>query len=1163
MSFVGGVLEFLTGFIYNQVMRYNPKQIESKWKKEWEKRKIYEPDFKKATKPFYNLMMFPYPSAEGLHIGAVRTFSGIDIYGRFKRMQGYDVFEPIGLDGFGIHSENYALKIGKHPIQHAKDSEKNFYRQLSEIGNGFAWRERLETYDPEYYKWTQWIFVQMFKRGLAYRKKAPVNWCPSCKTVLSDEQVVTEKCERCDSEVIKKELEQWFFKITDYAERLLKNLDKIDWSERIKIAQKNWIGKSEGAEIVFPLKPSFNYVFLHGYLGSPDTIFWPWLKNQLEKQGARVYAPQLPHASEPNIEEQVNFVLKNYNFDAKTIIVTHSLGGVVALKLLSRLRTKVAKVVMVVPPLRTKFLDGKRKRPLERATDWKFNFAGARSNADSFVVIRDIHDQVVPSDQPIEIARNLHAKLVEVVAPESHFNCPEAPTVLDETVFVIKVFTTRPDTLFGATYMVIAPEHTLIANSKSQVTNYKEVSEYIEKAKAKIEEERVAKGKDHHLSEDSDGRGKTGVELKGIKAINPATKEEIPIWVADYVLGHVGTGAIMAVPAHDQRDFEFAKKFKLSIEHVIMPFFEDEMSKRRDGFKNVKRKTIYAILRNPRKKEYLVLDWSKYNWHTFVIGGVEDREDAVAAATREITEETGYSNIRFVKSLGRQIGAYFAAHKNENRIADAEGLLFELIDEKRTYIDSEHSKNHKVLWLKEEEVANFVNISSQQYAWEQFQGKSAYSGDGILINSGKFDEMDSLKAKWEITKFVGGEKKIQYRLRDWLVSRQRYWGPPIPMIFCKKCSWQAVPEKDLPVKLPYIKNFRPTGTDQSPLATVEKFYKVRCPKCREWARRETDVSDAFLDSAWYYLRYPSVKESRKPWNPAIIKKWLPVDMYIGGAEHSVLHLMYSRFVAMAFRDWGFVNFEEPFTKFRTHGLILKDGAKMSKSRGNVVNPDEYIKAYGADAIRMYLAFLSSLTQDGDFRDTGIRGLTKFLERVWKFGQQKSKIPPLRGDARSTSGGKNQKLQRVVHRTIKKATEDIESLQYNTAISALMVLLNEFEANENDVSEDDWKIFLKILAPFAPFTTEELWHEIPNQERKYISIHNEKWPEYNPKLIREDTFELVVQVNGKFRGRVTLPVGASEVEAKKAALAEASVKQYVQKGPRRVIFVPNRLINFVV
>lgn len=838
-------------------MRYFPSKIEKKWQKRWASKKMYEPDFAKAGRPFYNLMMFPYPSAEGLHVGNMYAFTGADIYGRMKRMQGYDVFEPIGLDGFGIHSENYALKIGKHPMDQAKVSEKNFYRQLALIGNGFAWRERLETYDPAYYKWTQWIFTEMFRRGLAYRKKAPVNWCPSCKTVLADEQVAAGECERCMSKVVKKDLAQWFFRITKYADRLLKNLDHIDWSERIKIAQKNWIGKSDGAEIEFRIKNS---------------------------------------------------------------------------------------------------------------------------------------------------------------------------------EYSIKIFTTRPDTLFGATYVVVGPEHAIIRNEESRIKNLEEVKKYIQQAKAKTDEERVAEGKT-----------KTGVELKGITAINPANNDEIPVWIADYVLGHVGTGAIMAVPAHDQRDFEFAKKFDLPIKMVVCPHYP--------------------------------------------------------APTCPVLD-------------------------------------------------------------------------------------TAYKGVGRLVDSGQFTGMQSEEAGWEIMKYVGGTRTTQYRLRDWLISRQRYWGPPIPLIFCESCreagigeqkempGWFAVPEKDLPVQLPRVKEFRPTGTDQSPLATVETFYKVRCPKCKKWARRETDVSDTFLDSAWYYIGYLAKENSKfeilHSQFRSRAKRWLPVAMYTGGAEHAVLHLLYVRFLAMVFFDWKLIRFEEPFQKFRAHGLLIKDGAKMSKSRGNVVNPDEYISAYGADALRMYLMFLGPFEQGGDFRDTGIRGITRFLERTWKLcGGDTAQNYKFKTPASQRIQNSNVQIQRILHKTIQKVTEDIENLQYNTAISALMILLNEFEKQPHGVALEDKKVFLKLLAPFAPHITEEVWQRLQKgatrkaRVKRFLSIHTEKWPSFDAALVRDDSFELIVQINGKVRGRVRLPIGARKDEAQKAARAIPAVRQQLSGSPKKVIFVPDRLINFVI
>ena len=895
-------------------MKYNHQKIEKYWQKKWLAERIYEPDLTRAKKPFYNLMMFPYPSAEGLHVGNMYAFVGSDIYGRFKRMQGYDVFEPIGLDGFGIHSENYALKIKKHPAEQAKISEKNFYRQLHEIGNGFAWDERLETYDPEYYKWTQWIFVQMFKHGLAYRKKQAVNWCPGCKTVLADEQVIKKSkippsskgfgragknqksklhvseeeilniCERCETPVIKRELEQWFFRITKYAEKLLKGLEKIDWPEKVKIAQRNWIGRSEGALVKFGIK---------------------------------------------------------------------------------------------------------------------YQVSGVKE-------------------------KQMH----------------------------IEVFTTRPDTIFGATFLALSPENPLITALEFKIKNRKEVTRYIENYI------RNTKGKEKNPPSHKATEGQAGIELKGIKALNPATKKEIPVWIADYVLMEYGTGAIMGVPAHDERDFEFAKKYKLPIQKVIRP----------------------TLLHLPK---------------TLSVRGFPER------------------------------------------------------------------------------------LEIKGDVWE---------GEGELINSGHFDGIASEKARWEIVKFIKGKKEIRYRLRDWLISRQRYWGPPIPMIFCPHCArgkkgerkdmpgWYAVPEKDLPIRLPKIKNFHPKGEGITPLAKERAFYEVKCPKCKSEAVRETDVSDTFLDSAWYYIAYLMQKSKIPPsppaggfgragksqndksklkntqWDRKIVKKWLPVDMYIGGMEHSVLHLLYVRFMARAFHDLGFIDFDEPAKKFRAHGLLIREGAKMSKSKGNIVNPDSFIKEFGADAFRMHLMFLAPFEDGGDFRDEAILGPVRFLERVWRLNQ-KSKIKSQNDESKI----KDKTIGHIVQKTIRKVTEDIENLRYNTAISALMILLNDLE--KAPISKEDYEKFLKLLVPFAPHMAEEIWRSVLGRK---TSIHREPWPEYDPVLIQEETFTLVIQVNGKVRDTILAPLNITEEEAKKIALGREKIKNILGSAvPQRIIYVPKRLMNIVI
>ncbi|MDO8601127.1 MAG: class I tRNA ligase family protein, partial [bacterium] len=703
---------------------YNPQKIEAKWRKIWEKNKTFQVDLKRAKSPYYNLMMFPYPSAEGLHVGNVYAFTGSDIHGRFKKMQGNDVFEPMGFDAFGIHSENFAIKKGIHPKILIKKNTDNFREQLKNLGGLFDWSHEVDTTKPEYYKWTQWLFLQLFKAGLAFRKKAPVDWCPSCKTVLADEQVISGKCERCDSQVIQKETEQWFFKITKYAEKLLKNLEKIDWSERTKIAQKNWIGKSEGAKIEFRIK---------------------------------------------NLE------------------------------------------------------------------------------------------------------------------------------------FRVEVFTTRPDTLFGCTYLVISPEHSMVQNIESRIKNIEEVQNYIKEAKRKSELERTDLAKE-----------KTGVELKGIRAINPANNEEIPVFVADYVLASYGTGAIMAVPAHDQRDFEFAEKFKLKVVQVIAPLLKttEGSDAVREDKKTEKRNTIYAFVKHWKEDKYLCLNWPKYNWHSSIIGGIEGGEDAMRAGLREIKEETGYKNVKLVKKLNTEIHSYYyAGHKEVNRYSIGYCGLYQLVDDQREEPDPEDIKNHETIWIDGKKMSEFLNLNNNILMWQMLMsGNDCFAGNGILINSGKFNEKDSETVKGEIIKSVGGKKTINYHLRDWLISRQRYWGPPIPIIYCKKCGTVPVPEKDLPVLLPFVKNFRPKNTGESPLASVPSFVKTKCPQCKGPAKRETDVSDSFLDSSWYFFRYPSTDFKNKPFDEIITKKWLPVDMYIGGQEHAVLHLLYTRFITMALKDAGFIDF---------------------------------------------------------------------------------------------------------------------------------------------------------------------------------------------------------------------------------------------------------------
>ncbi|OHA63649.1 MAG: leucine--tRNA ligase [Candidatus Wildermuthbacteria bacterium RIFCSPHIGHO2_01_FULL_48_25] len=940
---------------------YNPQQIEAKWAKAWERKKAWQVDLKKVSakgrKPYYNLMMFPYPSAEGLHVGNVYAFTGSDIHGRFERMRGNDVFEPMGFDSFGIHSENFAIKMGTHPKAQTAKNIKHFTEQLKQLGALFDWSRAVTTSEPEYYKWTQWLFLQLYKAGLAYKAKAPVDWCPSCKTVLANEQVIDGKCERCSSQVMQKELEQWFFRITKYADKLLKNLEKIDWSERTKIAQRNWIGRSEGAQIEFKIQNS-------------------------------------------------------------------------SLK--------------------------------------------------------------------------------------------------------INAFTTRPDTLFGATYMVFAPEHELVEKLKSQIKNWGEVQKYLEEAKQKSELERTELTKE-----------KTGVELKGVRAVNPATKENIPVFIADYVLASYGTGAIMAVPAHDERDLEFATKYKLPITEVVIPWLIDKRNPPVAGKKKVERRNVHAIVRNPKDGKILCLKWKKFNWLTFPMGGVEENEDIVKAARREVEEETGYTNLKLVRVLGGQVCAeYFAAHKDENRVSYTTAVLFDLAGEDRVEVSEEEKERHEALWLEKSQITPQNMTHTETGIWlSRWEGKSgSYLGEGVLINSGKFNGMNSKLAMGEIVKFAKGQKKVNYHLRDWLISRQRYWGPPIPIIYCKKCGTVPVPEKDLPVKLPEVKDFRPTGTGKSPLASVASFMNTKCPKCKGKAERETDVSDTFLDSAWYFFRYPCTEFKNKPFDKARVKKWLPVSMYIGGQEHAVLHLLYTRFITMALKDMGHIAFDEPFKKFRAHGLITKEGAKMSKSKGNVVNPDEYFVKYGADTVRMYLMFLGPFAEGGDWSDKGIVGICRFLSRAFELVTAKTEA-------------KND-LVSLRNKTIKKVTEDLENLRYNTAIASLMEYSNEMK----DGGKKDIETLLILLAPFAPYMTEELWSKLGHKD----SVHNQPWPKYDVKQVKAERIRFIIQVNGKVRDVMELAADTSEKQATDFALKSRNIRKWVGNSKvKRVVFVPGRLVNIVV
>ncbi|MDP3726266.1 MAG: class I tRNA ligase family protein [bacterium] len=1122
--------------------QYNHIKIEKKWQKRWEKEKYFEARETSKLPKYYPLVEFPYPSGEGLHVGHIKSYTAMDVVARKRRAEGYSVLYPIGWDAFGLPTENYALKTGVSPQKVTKKNTDNFRKQLKSLGFSFDWSREINTTDPKYYKWTQWIFLKLFEKGLAYKKKMPINWCIDCKTGLANEEVVDDACERCGGDVEIREKEQWMLKITEYADRLDKDLDTVDYLEKIKIQQRNWIGRSEGCEVEFPItqkseKP--NFLILHGWTGRADKNFLPWLKSELERIGFKAQTPQLPNTDNPTEEEQVSYILENCLIDENTIMVGHSLGAIVAMKSLIKHNKPVKGLVLIAaamdPNANTEF------RPFHSTFSWDFDFKKLKKLAPLRLVLSDIME-----DQRIEylqrLAKKLDAPIASTTAKDEHFTAEEEPFILNNLISSIKVFTTRPDTLFGATYLVLAPEHHIISNLKSQISNWDEVFQYTGIAAQKSAMERTALGKE-----------KTGVELKGVKAINPANGEEIPVWIADYVLAHYGTGAIMAVPAHDERDFEFAKKYNIPIRHVIEPVYSQsiEPGKVVEGLPFDHRNAIIAVVEHWSEKKYLALKWKKVAWGTFITGGIEDGQTAEEAAKMEIREETGYLNPKLVADFGVLHGKFYHVPKKVNRFAHARALLFKLENNERQEVSAEEQNNHETRWLTKEELQNFLTPDSHFRALDILNGKEVYSGEGILTNSKQFDGITSEEAKEKITAYVGGKKKVTYKLRDWVFSRQRYWGEPIPIIHCEKCGMVPVPEKDLPVELPKVKKYEPTDIGESPLAAISKWVNVKCPQCKGKAKRETDTMPNWAGSSWYYLAYimRGISNFEFPISKyeKVFKKWLPVDWYNGGMEHTTLHLLYSRFWHKFLFDIGAVPTSEPYAKRTSHGLILaENGEKMSKSKGNVVSPDTIVKIVGADSLRLYEMFMGPFSEAIAWNTENIAGARRFIERVYALA--------FRAEDQKSEGA----ILSLVHQTIKKVGDDIEAMKFNTAISQMMIFLNAFE-KEKIIFKDIYKIFVRLLAPFAPHVAEEIWELLGEGH----SIHKEPWPLYDEEKIIETVATIVVQVNGKVRGEFQISRDEEERVVKEKAQALDKIQRWVQyQTIKKIIYIPGKLVNIV-
>jgi leucyl-tRNA synthetase len=1104
-------------------MTYKPSKIEPKWQKYWEDNKLNAADDKDTKKPkFYCLDMFPYPSGAGLHVGHVESYTATDIYSRFMRMNGYNVLHPQGWDAFGLPAENYAIKTKIHPKITTEKALANFKRQIKSLGFSYDWSREIKTSDPAYCKWTQWLFIKLYENGLAYQKKAPVNWCESCQTVLAREQVIDGKCERCGKTVIQKNLTQWFFRITDYAEKLLNGLKNLNWPESIKLMQENWIGKSEGAEIDFNIKTEKIDLGKKHSSKKIDKMFEviDQINSALSKENIKVWfngtfgvAGYYGCVFDDPRDVDCGVLVKDFNNARKLI---ENLGY-------KKIKDKE---------------NPKFKVSIYNAGDFDLEIGTFDHDLGDKIVEPEGYEFRVPEPKSFAEGYTITAPKKRRIGKNDALRAIFLKSISDDNK--IRIFTTRPDTIFGATYLVLAPEHELVTKLKSKIENLKDIENYIDKTKKKTELERTSLEKI-----------KTGVELKGIKAINPATKKEIPVYIADYVLTTYGTGAIMAVPAHDERDFEFAKKYDLPVKYVVASYIKTDA---KPNAKTIKRKMIHAIVLDQNNEKVLCLKWKKEGWGSIIVGGIDNEENALEAAKREIRQESGYTDFEFLKELPGEIHAeYFSSHKKENRYAIIKTLIFKLKNSNVVErAEEDINNNTKIYWIERSKVADFLsNSPAQVISWRKYQNKIDYIlDDGISINSDFINDMPTNIAKNKIVEWLENEKigklTVNYRLRDWLVSRQRYWGAPIPIIYCDKCGIVPVPEKDLPVKLPDDVDFKPTG--ESPLVRSKKFNDVKCPKCGSPARRESDTMDTFVCSSWYYLRYADPKNEKQIANRQLLKKWLPVDLYIGGKEHATGHLIFSRFMTKVLKDLNYIGFDEPFTKLNNQGMIIaSDGRKMSKSLGNVINPDDVVNEYGADSLRMYEMFMGPLEDQKPWDTKGIVGIKRFLDRVWNLNDK----------VNYESRIKNNELEKSVQNTIKKISENIQSLKFNTAISAMMILSNSF-IKEKEISIIHYSLFIILLSPFAPHIAEELWSNIGHKE----SIFKEKWPKATK--IKVDRIKVAVQINGKVRGIIETSPDSTEKEILVLAQKEKNIAKYLENvSIEKSIYISGKILSIVI
>ena len=1133
---------------------YDHLKIEPKWRKIWDKKGVNKTKDDAKGKKFYVLDMFPYPSGDGLHVGHPRGYIATDVYAKYKRMHGFNVLHPMGWDAFGLPAENYAIKNKIHPDVAMKRNVKRFKEQLSTIGLGYDWNREINTTDPAYFKWTQWIFLQLFKKGLAYESFEPINWCPSCKTGLANEDLEDGRCERCGTPVEKKPMRQWVLKITDYADRLLGDLDVINSTASLSYGSA---GVPCFTQIVEPGVVKKDKPFVEG--NSIMAIVKHWSEDKYvglkwKKVAWRtLITGRIEKGQTP--EEAVLTEMKEETGYVNTKLVRH----------LGKLDSKF----FHVPKNENRFAhfdvfyvelaDGQKNKLTD---DEKANHDLEWVNADKF------EDFLTPESH-IYAWTSMYLKK-EFTRCRPLLNWPESVKEAQrnwigrsegsELWFNVKnseekirVFTTRPDTLFGVTYVVLAPENKLVDELKPLIKNWAEVEKYRESVKAKSEIERTAAGKD-----------KTGLRLVGVEAKHPLTKEVLPVFIADYVLNNYGTGAVMAVPAHDERDYAFAKKYDLPIKEVVIPERIDKRNPPVPGKEKVERKNVQVIVKNPKTGKYLCLHSVKHGWNSFPMGGVEEGEDLIEAAKREVMEETGYTNLINGIVLGGQVRAeYFAKHKDQNRISFTSLVSFELAGEEKVAIAEEEKGVNDILWIDKNKLNYDFMCHAEMDVWVKKieTGPAPYTESGVLINSGNFDGLNSEEAMRKITEAADGQQKVTYKLKDWVFSRQRYWGEPIPLIHCEKCGVVAVPEKDLPVTLPKVKFYEPTGTGESPLAAIAKWVNVKCPNCHGKAKRETNTMPQWAGSSWYYLRYIDPKNKKVLVDKKKEKYWMKngVDLYVGGTEHATRHLIYARFWHKFLFDIGVVSETEPFQQLKNQGMILgSDSRKMSKRWGNVVNPDDVVKNVGADTLRVYEMFMGPFNQEIAWSTDNMVGSRRFLDKVWRLQNFLHKSSsPLNGVSNRSEDVSGENFETLLHKTIKKVTEDILSFNFNTAISAFMILVNMAEKTE--LIKSEYEIILKLLAPFAPHLTEEIWSNLGHKK----SIHLEKWPEYDERKIVSEKIVIIVQINGKPRASFELPVGSSQAEAEKVALAREDVSKWlVGKQIKKKLFLKERILALI-